>query len=85
MVSLGSPSTAYLPESNPRHEELVQLFKLVRRSKIPSFNICYSMQLFCDVHGGKVIKNPAGKDVGFYEVRLTQDGKSDPIIGPVCA
>ena len=61
VVALGSPSTAYLPESNPHHKELVRLFKMTRRRKIPSFNICYSMQLFALVHGGKVVKNPRGK------------------------
>jgi GMP synthase-like glutamine amidotransferase len=83
VVGLGSPSTAYLPESNPHHKELVQLFKLVRKRKIPSFSICYSMQLFSLVHGGKVIKNPAGKEVGFQQVSPTHEGESDPVIGPV--
>jgi len=83
VVGLGSPSTAYLPKSNPHHEELVRLFRLTRKRKIPSFNICYSMQLFSLVHGGKVIKNPAGKEVGFREVRPTAEGKSDQVIGPI--
>jgi GMP synthase-like glutamine amidotransferase len=83
VVGLGSPSTAYRPESNPNHDELIRLFKLIRKRKIPSFNICYSMQLFSLVHGGVVIKNPAGKEVGFGEVRPTQEGRSDPVIGPI--
>ncbi len=83
VLGLGSPSTAYAPESNPHHEELVMLFKLTRKRKIPSFNICYSMQLFSLVHGGKVVKNPAGKEVGFREVRPTPEGRSDPVIGPI--
>ena len=83
VVGLGSPSTAYAPDSNPHHEELVRLFRLTRKRKIPSFNICYSMQLFSLVHGGKVVKNPAGKEVGFAEVRPTQEGMSDPVIGPI--
>jgi GMP synthase (glutamine-hydrolysing) len=83
VVGLGSPSTAYLPETNPHHEELVQLFTLTRKRKIPSFNICYSMQLFSLVHGGKVVKNPAGKEVGFSEVRMTPEGESDPVFGSI--
>ena len=83
VVGLGSPSTAYLPESNPHHGALVRLFKLIRKRKVPSFNICYSMQLFSLVHGGKVVKNPAGKEVGFREVRPTDAGRSDPVIGPL--
>jgi GMP synthase (glutamine-hydrolysing) len=83
VVGLGSPSTAYLPKTNHHHAELVSLFRLVRRRKIPSFSICYSMQLFCLAHGGKVAKNPAGKEVGFREVCPTLEGRSDPVVGPV--
>jgi GMP synthase-like glutamine amidotransferase len=83
VVGLGSPSTAYLPESNPHHHELIRLFKLVRKMGIPSFTICYSMQLFSLAHGGRVIRNPAGKEVGFVEVRQTPDGEADPVIGPI--
>lgn len=83
VVGLGSPSTAYLPESNPHHAELVKLFKMTRKQKIPSFNICYSMQLFSLVHGGRVVKNPLGKEVGFGEVRPTPEGRADPVIGGV--
>jgi GMP synthase-like glutamine amidotransferase len=83
VVGLGSPSTAYIPDSNPHHEELVRLFRLTRKRKIPSFNICYSMQLFSLVHGGKVVKNPVGKEVGLGEVRPTPEGRSDPVIGPI--
>jgi GMP synthase-like glutamine amidotransferase len=83
LVALGSPSTAYRPETNPRHDDLVRLFKLVRRRKIPSFDICYSMQLFSIAHGGKVGKSPVGKEVGFRDVDLTPEGKADRVFGPI--
>jgi GMP synthase-like glutamine amidotransferase len=83
VVALGSPSTAYLPRTNRHHEELVRLFRLTRKRKIPSFNICYSMQLFSLVHGGTVVKNPAGKEVGFGKVSPTPEGTSDKVIGPI--
>jgi len=83
VVGLGSPSTAFLPRSNPHHDELVRLFRLTRKLEIPSFNICYSMQLFSLAHGGTVVRNPAGKEVGFGEVRPTPEGRSDKVIGPI--
>ena len=85
VVALGSPATAYIPETNPHHDELVSLFRAVRRLKIPSFDICYSMQLFSITHGGRVGKNPEGKEVGFREVRPTAEGRVDQVIGPVGA
>jgi GMP synthase-like glutamine amidotransferase len=83
VIALGSPSTAYLPATHTHYDELVRLFKLTRKLQIPSFNICYSMQLFSLVHGGTVVKNPAGKEVGFSAVRPTPEGKSDPVIGSI--
>jgi len=83
VVSLGSPSTAYRPSTNPRHGDLVELFKLIRRRRIPSFNICYSMHLFCIVNRGKVVKSPSGKEVGFWRVSLTPEGESDRVFGPI--
>jgi GMP synthase-like glutamine amidotransferase len=50
----------------------VQLFRLVRIRRTPSFEVCYSMQLFSLVHGGKVVRNPLGKEVGFNEIQLTR-------------
>jgi GMP synthase-like glutamine amidotransferase len=83
VVALGSSATAYRPETNPHHEELVQMFRQIRRQKLPSFNICYSMQLFSIAHGGKVVKSKAGKEVGFRLVRPTPEGKSDRVFGPI--
>jgi GMP synthase (glutamine-hydrolysing) len=83
VVGLGSPSTAYEPATNPAHYDEIELHTAVRRKAVPSFNICYSMQLFCVAHGGKVAKNPNGKEVGFHEVRLTPQGEKDLIFGPV--
>ncbi|MDG6915426.1 MAG: type 1 glutamine amidotransferase [Nitrososphaerota archaeon] len=81
VVALGSPSTAYLPETNPNHSQLVRLFRAVREHGIPSFNVCYSMQLFSIVHGGSVVRNPLGKEVGLADVSPTRAGGADPVIG----
>lgn len=81
VVALGSPATAYSPETNSHHDEEIEFFRLIRRLHLPSFNICYSMQMFCVANGGVVGPNPGGKEVGFFDVRLTAEGERDPIIG----
>ena len=83
VVALGSPATAYSPETNSHHDEEIEFFRLIRRLRLPSFNICYSMQMFCVANGGVVGPNPGGKEVGFFDVRLTAEGEGDPIIGSV--
>lgn len=81
VISLGAPFTAHLPKSNPHHEEEVEFFKMIKEKRIPSFNICYSMQLFSIANGGKVEKNPNGKEVGIHELHLTGDGTRDSVFG----
>jgi GMP synthase-like glutamine amidotransferase len=80
---LGSPSTAYRPETNPNHDSEIALMKTLRRKRVPSFNICYSMQLFCVANGGVVAKNVEGKEVGFHDLTLTPQGRRDPVAGHV--
>ena len=82
VVGLGSPSCACGPNTGGRCDE-IELFRLVRRLGIPSFMICYSMQLFCVAHGGTVEPNPNGKEVGFFDVHLTKDGEHDAVFSGV--
>ncbi len=81
VISLGAPFTAHLPKSNPHHDEEVEFFKMIKEKRIPSFNICYSMQLFSIANGGNVEKNPNGKEVGIHELHLTEQGTRDPVFG----
>ncbi len=39
------------------------------------------MQLFSIAHGGRVGKNPKGKEVGLFEIHPSRQGKSDPVVG----
>jgi GMP synthase-like glutamine amidotransferase len=41
------------------------------------------MQLFCIAHGGRVSSNPNGKEVGFYDVFLTPEGKKDKVLNGI--
>jgi GMP synthase-like glutamine amidotransferase len=81
IIGLGSSSTAYKPETNLHHDDETQLFRLIRRLGIPSFDICYSMQLFCMANGGRVASNPSGKEVGFFDLHLTANGREDQVTG----
>jgi GMP synthase (glutamine-hydrolysing) len=58
-----------------RTEELIRA--LVARG-IPLFGICFGHQLIAEALGGKVAKNPRGREIGTVEVRV-KDG-ADPIL-----
>ncbi len=59
-----------------RTEELVR--RLVE-AKVPLFGICLGHQLIAEALGGKVTKNPRGREIGTVEVRL-KAGAADSLL-----
>ncbi|MFW5740318.1 MAG: glutamine amidotransferase [Myxococcota bacterium] len=49
----------------------------------PVLGICYGHQLLADALGGEVAKSPSGREIGTIEVRLTEAGRHDPLLGVV--
>lgn len=47
----------------------------------PTFASCFGFQLLVAALGGEIIHDPDRVEVGTYEVRLTEDGRSDPLFG----
>lgn len=47
--------------------------------KIPLLGVCYGHQLVANMYGGEVHHDKEQTKFGPYEVRLTEEGKSDPL------
>jgi GMP synthase (glutamine-hydrolysing) len=45
--------------------------------------VCYGHQILAHAQGGTVAKNPNGYEVGTITVELSEEGASDPILGPL--
>jgi GMP synthase (glutamine-hydrolysing) len=50
-------------------------------AETPILAICYGHQLLADALGGRVDKNPRGREIGTIRVELTPAGEADPILG----
>ncbi len=55
-----------------------EFIKEVIRRQIPYLGICLGAQLLAKAAGTQVIKSPA-KEIGWYHIQLTDDGKKDPL------
>jgi GMP synthase (glutamine-hydrolysing) len=63
-----------------RAEELLR--RIVLDHKIPFFGICFGHQMLAEALGGKVAKNPFGREIGTIEVKMKSgvSADSDPIL-----
>ncbi len=72
----GSPKSVTAPE--PWMEPLAAwLLDAARR--IPVLGVCFGHQLLAAALGGRVERNPRGREAGTTEVRLTDAGRADPL------
>ncbi|MFP4601238.1 MAG: type 1 glutamine amidotransferase [Persicimonas sp.] len=63
------------------HQPLLDLMKLIARKQMPMFGSCFGFQAIVQAFGGRVETRPDMGEVGTYEVRLTEEGRQDPIFG----
>ncbi len=82
VVCLGGPMNVYEEEKYPFLKDENHFIMRALEEKIPFLGICLGAQLLAKACGAKVVKNPV-KEVGFSEIRLTGEGKKDPLFAGV--
>lgn len=73
----GTPISAYNFNGYPFLQREFDFLKAVLDKNIPCLGICFGAQLLSLALGGTVTQNPQ-KEIGVYEVELTESGKTDP-------
>ena len=65
----------------PHAEEVFDLLREVTERGYPTFASCFGYQLLVRALGGAVAHDPASTEVGTVELRLTAEGRGDPLLG----
>ncbi len=84
LIIMGGPQSVYdYDKSYPSKKDEVAAVKTALKKKIPVLGICLGSQLLAYALGAKVYPNmlngKRAKEAGFFEVSLTEEGKSDSI------
>lgn len=78
LLVMGGPMSVNDPE--PWIAEEVEFIKLAVQQGIPLVGVCLGAQLLARALGAKVRPGP-GVELGMTPVRLTEDGRKDPVFG----
>ncbi len=80
LIVLGGPMNVDEVRTHPHLHTEVKLIDSAIDKGIPVLGICLGGQLVAKALGAKVKKNPK-KEIGWYDVSPTHNGKRDPLIG----
>jgi GMP synthase (glutamine-hydrolysing) len=77
VVSMGGPMNVYEEEEFPFLREETQFLRRAIDRGLPVLGVCLGAQMIAKASGAVVGKSPKG-EIGWSQVTLTQEGKTDP-------
>ena len=79
LIILGGPMNVDMTDRYPHLETEVQLIRRIMAQGVPVLGICLGAQLIAKSLGAVVRKNHE-KEIGWYDITLTDEGKRDPVM-----
>ncbi|HPN56175.1 MAG TPA: type 1 glutamine amidotransferase, partial [Candidatus Omnitrophota bacterium] len=79
VVCLGGPMNVYEEEQYPFLKREDSLIRKVLEEDVPFLGICLGSQLLAKANGARVSR-AREEEIGFSQVRLTEEGMRDPLL-----
>ncbi|NMO15543.1 glutamine amidotransferase [Pyxidicoccus fallax] len=77
VMMTGSPASVTQPA--PWMERAADFMVEAGERGTPVLGVCFGQQLLAHAYGGRVTRNPQGREIGTVEVALTNEGREDPL------
>ncbi|MBW2267974.1 MAG: glutamine amidotransferase [Deltaproteobacteria bacterium] len=74
-------SSAYVSDREPWSEDAADWLAELVAAGTPVLGICYGHQLLAHALGGRVERNPRGREMGTVEIVLLPEAEGDPLLG----
>jgi GMP synthase (glutamine-hydrolysing) len=84
LIVLGGPMNAHQIDTYPNLATEVDVIREAVDSGMSVLGICLGAQLLAKALGGRVARNEE-REIGWYDVELTEQGRADPVISSFAA
>ncbi len=81
-LMIGGSGEFYVSKGDlPHFEAVLGLLREVVETGHPMFASCFGFQLLVEALGGEIVHDPGSAEVGTLELRLTEEGARDELLG----
>ena len=80
LIVMGGPMAVYQTDRYPWLRDEMRLIEDAMKSNLPVLGVCLGAQILAAALGAKVERNPNGKEIGWYPIRLSHSAKEDRLM-----
>jgi GMP synthase (glutamine-hydrolysing) len=80
LIVMGGPMGVYQTDRYPWLRDEMRLIEDAMKLNLPVLGVCLGAQILASALGANVERNPAGKEIGWHPIRLSDSAKDDRLM-----